>query len=252
MSGNIGFIRQQMGWAGTFGHVEVQSALGMQAPNNVAGVGNLEFGSVPTFALRLAYRVNPDSWFGASGIITSMRFTNPPVPTATAEEERRGVWGANVFADVTFDKVNLRAKAYVAQNLASAIALNLGGGRFGFDVRDAGGFLSVKLNLKPHAIYAMVGGAAVLDVKQMAPGYTPAVAATATAPASAAVRAPLTNPGIEWNATLRAGYSFSPMKGVSLVFEPYLIRTRFHLDAASTLEPTRTAYGVEAGGIYTF
>ncbi len=252
MSGNAGFLRHQLGYAGTFGHVETQFALGMQGINVTPGESNIEFGAVPTAALRVAYRLNPESWFGISGIATALRFTNPPVPTATAEEERRAAWGANVFADITSGKVNFRAKAYIAQNTANMGMLTLAGGRFGQSVREAGGFVSVKANMKPHAVYVMAGAAAVLDPSVMAAGYTPAVAATPTSPAVPAARGGLANPGIEWNANLRVGYAVTPMKGFTLAVEPYLIRTRFRLDAASTLEPNRTAYGVEVGGLYAF
>lgn len=245
-------MRDQIGYAGTFGHVETQFALGMQGANNNPGVGNIEFGGVPTVALRVGYRMNPESWFGASGIATALRFTDPAVPTATAKAERRPAWAASVFAELTFGKVNLRAKAYLAQNAANMGMLTLAGGRFGQDVRDAGGLVSVKVNMKSHAVYLSTGAAAILDPSVMAPGYTPAVAATATTPASPAVRGTIANPGIEWNSTIHVGYSYSPMKGVSLLLEPYLYRTRFRLDAASTHNPNRTAYGVELGALYSF
>lgn len=252
LSGNAGFMRHQLGYAGTFGHIETQLALGMQGANNNPGVGNIEFGGAPTFALRVGYRVNPESWFGATGIVTALRFTDTAVPTAASKEERRPAWGASVFADMTFGKVNLRAKAYVAQNLANTGTLTLAGGRFGQDVRDAGGLISLKVSMKSHSMYVSSGAAAVLDTSVMAPGYTPAVAATATTPAAPAVRGTMANPGIEWNSTIHVGYAYSPMKGVSLLIEPYLYRTRFRLDAASAFAPNRTAYGVEVGGLYSF
>ncbi len=252
LSGNAGFMRHQLGYTGTFGHVETQFALGMQGANNNAGVGNIEFGGAPTVALRLGYRIHPESWFGVSGIATALRFTDPAIPTATAKAERRPAWGASVFAELTLGSVNLRAKAYVAQNLANMGMLTLAGGRFGQDVRDAGGLVSVKINRKSHAVYLSTGAAAVLDPTVMAPGYTPAIAATATTPASPAVRGTMANPGIEWNSTIHVGYSYSPMKGVTLLLEPYVYRTRFRLDAASTFEPNRTAYGGEVGGLYSF
>src|SRR5262249_15952990 len=142
LAGNAGFMRQQAGYAGKFGPVEAQLALGMPGSNNTAGVANLGFGAIPTFALRVGYRLRRDSWVCVSGIATGMGFTNPATPRLTAEAERRVAWGANAFADLTFGTVNLRAKGYVGQNLANTGTLTLAGGRFGADVRDAGGFIA--------------------------------------------------------------------------------------------------------------
>ena len=168
-AGNSGFMRHQAGWIGRFGGVEVAAAAGLQGANAGPTFNNIEQSATPTGAMRIGYYATPKSWFGVSAIASSLRLSN------ATTNERTLAAGANLFADLTFGPVNLRAEAYVAQNLANMGSLTLGQGRFGNDVRDAGGFVSAKATFGAHAISAMVGAAAVLAPSSVVPGYTPAV-----------------------------------------------------------------------------
>ena len=242
-SGNIGFMRQQAGWTGEFGPVTVSVAAGLQGANTGPSFNNIEGSFTPTGAARVMVRAGDHGVVGVSGLGTALRFTRGP------DEERRVALGGELFADLTFGPLNLHAEAYLAQNLANLGALNLGQGRFGVDVADAGGYVSGRLTLGRHAVTAMVGGAAVLRPSDVVPGYTPgdATAGTSAAPNLAA------GPGMHFNASAHVGYWYSPMRGLSLACEPYVYVTRFALAPAQAgLDRDRVALGAQVGAMFQF
>ncbi len=245
-AGNIGFMRHQLGWIGTFGAVELAAALGLQGANAGPTFNDIERSATPTGSARFLYRL-PGTMgaFGASGIASSLRFTS------AGEVERRAAMGGQLFGDLTFGPLNLHGELYLAQNLANMGALDLGQGRFGRSVADAGGYLSAKLTAGAHAVTAMFGGAAVLHPSDVVPGYTPAAAGP---PAVAAAPNLAAGPGIERNLTAHVGYWYSPVRGLSIVVEPYVYATRFRLDAADVgrVAADQVSFGGSLGGLYQF
>ena len=242
-SGNAGFMRHQLGYIGQFGGFELAMALGFQGANSGPSFGNLEIDSIPTGSLRLAYRTEKSGWFGVSAIGSGPRFVKG------TDSERRAAYGLNAFADLNLGPINLRAEFYYAQNMANLGSLTLGSGRFGVDVRDLGGYVSAKANLGKHALYLIGGGAVVVNSDDLIPGYTPSTTTTA------AVRSATLGPGIEWNSTFRAGYSYSPFKGLSLVLEPLLYVTKHKLaqaDLDNGTDPKRVTPGLELGALFVF
>lgn len=243
-AGNLGFMRHQLGYIGLFNGFELAFALGFQGSNAGPSFANLELDSVPTVALRLAYRTQKNGWFGVSAIGTGPRFVKG------TESERRAAYGVNAFADLNLGPLNLRAEVYYAQNTANLGILNLAFGRFGIDMRDVGGYLSARANLGRHALYMLGGAAVILNPVDLSLGYTPATVAGASAVRSAGL-----GPGIEWNASIHLGYQYSPLKGLSLVLEPLLYVTRHKLadtDLENGTDPQRMAAGLEFGALYTF
>ena len=248
-AGNTGFMRQQLAWLGKFGDLEVAVAAGMQGANAGATFNNVERSVSPSVAARLGYYLAPTSWFGVSAIASSLRLTSG------ALQERRDAFSANAFGDMLFGSINVRAEAYVAQNGANLGLLNLGAGRFGSDVMDGGGFVSVKMTLGAHAVALMGGMATALDAAKVVPGYAPGVVAAGATKPVLGVAAPAAGPGIESNATVHLAYSFSPGKGVQLIAEPYLYSTRYKLAASDTalnVQADAFAYGLECGALYSF
>lgn len=244
-SGNAGFMRHQLGYSGQFGGFELTMALGFQGANAGPSFGNLEIDSVPTGSLRLAYRTAKSGWFGFSALGSAPRFVKG------TDSERRAAYGVNAFADLNLGPLNLRAEVYYAQNLANLGTLTLAQGRFGMDVRDLGGYVSAKANLGKHALYFIGGAAVVLNPDDMVPGYTPGVATTMAPP----VRVAALGPGIMWNSTLRAGYSITPWKSLTLVVEPLLYVTQHKLaqsDLDNGVDPKRMSPGVEFGALFVF
>lgn len=248
-AGNTGFMRHQLAWLGRFGAVEIAAAAGMQGANGGSAFNNVERALAPSLAARLGYHLASNSWLGVSAIATSLRLTSG------ADQERRTAFAANAFGDLSFGAINLRTEAYVAQNGANLGLLNLGAGRFGTDVMDAGGFVSVKATAGAHAVALMGGLATVLDAAKVVPGYTPGTPATGATKPVIGVAAPAAGPGVESNTTLHLVYSFSPLRGVQLVAEPYVYATRYKLaaaDAALGVKAEASAYGIECGALYTF
>lgn len=248
-AGNTGFMRQQLAWIGRFGAVEVAAAAGMQGANAGATFNNIERSVTPSVSARLGYYLAPTSWFGVSAIASSLRLTSG------TDQERRMAFSANAFGDLTFGAISVRTEAYVAQNGANLGLLNLGAGRFGTDVMDGGGFVSVKASSGAHSVALMGGMAAAMDAAKVVPGYTPGAVPAGTTKPVIGVAAPAAGPGIESNATLHLSYSFSPVRGVQLVVEPYLYSTRYKLAASDTalhVKADASAYGVECGALYSF
>lgn len=239
LAGNSGFIRQQAGWIGTFGSIETALAVGLPGSNNGPSFTNLERGVVPTTAARVAYKTTTTT-LGLSGIATSLRF----------DDTRRAAWAGNVFLDVTLGDTSFKAEAYAGANTANLGMLTLAMGSADANVRDAGGFVSVRHKLsEEHALHLMFGAAGVLNPADMKPGYTPAKDA-----ATPAVRVAASGPGIVWNRATRLGWVFTPKKGLAFVVEPYAYQTRHRLaagDAAANKED-RLAVGCEAGAVLTF
>ncbi|AUX23306.1 hypothetical protein SOCEGT47_038290 [Sorangium cellulosum] len=249
-SGNSGFVRHQLMYVASLGRVEVGAALGLVGQNVTALLNNVEYSRTPTVALRASYRADKSAWVGASVIGTRLTFD------ANQESEAaRTAFGGNLFAELTAGALNVRAEAYAGQNLANLGLLTLGQGYRTDDVAEVGGWVSGKLTfLDAHAVHLVAGVAAVQSTDEMLLGYTPGTPATGAAPATAPVRVGGNGPGIERNVTLRAGYAFAPMKGLSFVVEPSLMLTRHKLDPADAaeLDADRLGWGVEAGGLYQF
>ncbi len=248
-AGNIGFFRQQLGWAGRFGDLELSLATGMQGVNTGPVYNQLEQAYTPTGAARVMYHL-PENYgvIGVSGIATSLRFTRGD------EVKRRTAAGGHLFAEVTFGPLNLHGELYVAQNLANTGSLNLGQGRFERDLADAGGYLSGKLGLGRHALTAMCGFATVLRPSNLVPGYTPKVPASMGGTATPAVVNAALGPGIRNNMTAHVGYGYAPLKGLTLFLEPYVYATKFKLAAADVgrVSSKNTSWGAQLGSMYTF
>jgi hypothetical protein len=250
-AGNIGFMRQQLGWMGRFGDVEIALALGLQGANTGPSFNNIEESFTPTGAARVMLHVgdSPTSVIGISGLGSALRFTSAMMP-----DERRLALGGELFADLTFGPVNIHAEAYIAQNLANLGALNLGQGRYGHDLADVGGYASARLTLGDHAITAMVGGAGVLNPGEVVPGYTAAVPAMGMAAGTPAAVNTAAGPGMAFNMTAHVGYWYSPTRGLSIVVEPYLYYTRFVYDPSDVarFSTDRLAFGGQLVGMFQF
>jgi hypothetical protein len=247
-AGNIGFMRQQIGWAGRFGDLELTTALGLQGANTGPAYSNIEEAATPTGSARAMWHLpHNQGVVGASAIGTALRFNRGE------QIQHRTAAGGQVFGDVTLGALNLHTELYLAQNLANTGALNLSQGRFGTDVRDVGGYVSGKWTLGKHALTAMTGAAAVLRPSDLVPGYV-AASADGGSPASAAVPNPAAGPGMRYNATGHLGYGYSPLKGLSLVAEPHVYLTRFKLapEDAGRVHARNIAYGAMVGSMFQF
>jgi hypothetical protein len=249
-SGNAGFMRHQLIYTASYGRLEGLLALGLTNQNLQSGLNNVEYGRMPTIVLRGSYKVDKQLWVGAAGMISRVSF-DATLPS----ESTRIAAGGNLFADMTFGDLNLRAEAYAGQNLNNLGMLVLSQGNAGASVSEVGGFVSGKYTfLANHAAHLTAGVAYLLDPEDLSFGYTPAVPPMGATPAVNALRVAANGPGIEHNLTLRVGYSYSPYKSFALIAEPFVMFTRHKLDPAASarFDADRLGYGVLFGGLYSF
>jgi len=241
-AGNSGFMRHQLIYTGTLGSFEGALALGLITQNLTSTLGNVEYNRMPTVAARASYRPSKTTWAGVALIATRLAFD-----AARPTEKARLSAGANAFADLADGMWNLRAEAYAGQNLNNLGLLVLGQGTATTDVREVGGWASLKATLtQQHAVHVVAGGAFVLTPSNLSIGYVPA---TDTTPAT---RLGAIVPGIERNLGLRVGYAYTPTKGLSIVAEPFAFLTRHKLDPSAAADRDRFGWGLQLGSLYSF
>jgi hypothetical protein len=240
-AGNSAFMRQQVKVLYTAGMAEVGVAAGMQNNNNGAKDGAIELGVTPTVAVRGQLNLGKNGKVGVSGIATALLFRG-----GTADSSRAFAGLGGVYADLTLGGVNFRAEGYAGQNAANIYMLTLGQGRAGtgntqVDLRELGGFLSVRVPIESVGIYGMFGGASVLNETDVVPSYSGTPAALAG-----------TGPGIKWNMSSRIGVDVKIWKSFSFLFEGFWVRTKHSLAADSGKVTVAQAFGFETGFLLSF
>lgn len=240
-AGNVSFMRDQIKLLHRRQDVEVAVALGLPGANGTESLNNLERGLVPTVAARVSYLPNPKSELGVSGIVTSLRM---------GDEDRLGVYGAALHMSwVLSERVELRGEGYWGQNLGNIGQLSLAQGSQGQDLRELGGWVSVKHQLSlRHGWTLSVGGAQVLNEDELRLGYVPA---TMTSGATRALGQGL---GARRNVHVRLGWVSMLSQGFKVFVEPYGLWTIYKLtpaDAQRVGEGSRSL-GAQTGVVYSF
>jgi cation/acetate symporter len=243
-AGNTGFMRNQVAYRVDLDHLELTAAVGMPTQNTATQLSVVEYGLVPTFALRAAYKEKGQLYLGVSGIVSEVGVTKDRSRTAGA---------VNAFVDATLGPLSLKAEVVAGQNLNNLGLLSLSTASAERDVGEVGGWVSAKVNASPlHALHVSAGVAAVTNPSALRAGYSPANTG-ADGKVTAATRVSANGPGIEENVAIRAGYALSPAPGLSFVAEPYVFLTRHKLlGADEALGAARRAFGVQGGAMYTF
>lgn len=242
LSGNTGFLRQQVKAIGEVGGFELAGAVGMQGPNLTAKDGAFELALVPTFALRVSWLVNGAGRVGVSGLATSL-WLSP----GTAAERHTLAGGVTAFADVTWGRTTLRGELTLGRNMSNLglLALGFGGAK---DLDEWGGFLSVRHAFTDvHALYAHAGLARVLNRSDVAPSY-----GYATATSAAALTG--TGPGLRANGAVTLGYELRVHQHLAFMLEGFYVRSEHVLQAVdeARLSGTREALGAELATFVTF
>ena len=237
-AGNIGFMRQQVQWRYHPKHADVGVAIGMPGVNTGPAENALEHSVLPTFAVRLGAVIGEHVTLRAHGFTTLLR------PDA---DHTMLVWAASVDGQVNLQGgTDLRFEATLGQNTANTGMLTLAQGRADVDVRDAGGWISVRQPIGTRVTpYLTAGGAGVLRPDDVVPSYT---SATDAAPAA---RNPAAGPGIRYNVGGRAGAEVAVAPGLAIVAEGFVFATRHQL-ADAAIDGRRTAGGFEGGMLYRF
>jgi hypothetical protein len=244
-------MRQQLRYVYSGTGVELGAALGFPAANITPKDAALELGSLPTLALRAAYKAGKNK-VGVSALGAAL-----PFGRGTDQARRAFAFSTVLYGELfPTPNTNIRAELNFGQDAANLGMLTLAQGNVAEDVREVGGWVSVRQALtSEHALYAMVGTEHVLNRDDLAPSYTYAAPPTdGTPPAFSTATLAGTGPGIRDNTTVRVGYEFKPVTTTSIILEGFGYRTHHRLQAVDEgrANAVRHAYGVETGVLLSF
>ncbi|HSP78537.1 MAG TPA: hypothetical protein VLQ93_08420 [Myxococcaceae bacterium] len=250
-AGNAGFMRQQLKYVYSAPELELGAALGFPTPNNSAKAASLEIGTLPTLAVRGAYKFGK-SKVGASAIATRLPFN------LGAEDERVSTaFSAALFSEFAPSAdTHVRVELNYGQNAANLGLLTLAQGRHSEDLQEFGGLISARqVVASQHAVYGMAGYQKVVDASKVLPSYGyGAVPGNGTPPAFSSASLAGSGPGLVHNGTVRLGYEFRPTRKLAFMVEGFLFQSRFRLQQVDEgrVEPVRTSMGIEAGALLSF
>ncbi len=251
-SGNAGFMRNQLKVLYKLSDkMEIGAAVGLQGANAAFRDASIELGRMPTFAVRATALFGKWGKAGLDGIATRLRLSPGPA-------ERMAFSGAaGVFGELApSETTQVRFEGYLAQNLANLGALTLSQATLAHDIREIGGFISVRQTfLNKHAVYGSVGTAQVFNGGDVAPSYAYATSAAGTTPALGSATLAGTGPGIRWNDKALIGYDYKPVKALAIAAEFYWFKTRHQLqevDLSRISNTTRKSFGGDIGMVYSF
>lgn len=245
LSGNSGFMRQQVKLHLRPGEFELSAALGMPSANLSNKDGGAELGFFPTAAARLTWTGVPGLRLGISGISSRLRLAPGP--------NEAKLWASAVaaFGEWSGSTTNLRFEAYYGQNAANLGLLSLAFGRPGQNLRELGGFVSVRQGfLELHYVYLNAGGAWVTHPEEVRASYSyPNDAAT---PGTATLAG--SGPGLRNNLGAVLGYELRPHPNLGFLVEGFGVRTRhtLHPSDQPRMSSLATAWGGEVAMLVTF
>jgi hypothetical protein len=251
-SGNTGFMRNQLKVLYKLNDkLELAGAVGLQGNNAAFRDAALELGRMPTFAVRVTGLLGKLGRAGVNAIATRLRLSPGP------NERYTFAGAAGVFGELTpSETTQVRFEGYLAQNLANLAALGLSQATLTDDIREIGGFVSVRQTfLNRHAVYGSFGTAQVFNGDDVAPSYAYAASAAGATPALGTATLAGTGPGIRWNDKALLGYDFKPLKALAIGVELFWFKTRHQLlavDVPRAGNSTRKAFGADVGMIYSF
>ncbi|HZH17763.1 MAG TPA: hypothetical protein VE057_25650 [Archangium sp.] len=241
-AGNSSFMRQQFKYFYTAPSFELGAAVGFPAPNATPKDAALEIGALPTLAVRGTYK------FGKSRAGVSAIATRLPFNFRSTGERYAAAFSTALFSElVPSENTNIRVELNFGQNSANLGLLTLAQGRASDDLRDVGGYISVRQVLTGmHAVYGIAGYQKVLDASKVVPSYDN--------PATGGPTLSGTGPGLVHNGTVRLGYELKPNRRLAFVLEGFLFQSHHRLQAADApnFDPDRTALGLETGAILSF
>ena len=151
MSGNVGFMRQQIQLLKDVDQIEYGFALGM-AGTNVTNVDNdNETSKTPSVSTRLSYKLEKGS-LGASALYSNFKYNT--------NGTRHDTWGLNFFFDNRWGNIALKSEAYLGQNLVNMGTQALGKGTATSDAKEFGGYFTVEYVRDPSITYFTGAGLA--------------------------------------------------------------------------------------------
>lgn len=242
LSGNSGFMRQQVKLHLRPGAFELSAAIGMPSANLSNKDGGVELGFFPTAAARVTWTGISGLRLGASAISSRLRLLPGP------KEAKLWASAVAIYGEWSHGTSNLRFEAYYGQNAANLGLLTLGYGRPGQNLREAGAFLSARQGfLDLHYLYLNLGGAWALAEEEVRPSYSYPSEGTAAALSG-------TGPGIRNNVGLVLGYELRLHSNLAFQVEGFGVRTRHRLQAVDLgrFGSLASAFGGELAMLVTF
>ena len=243
LSGNSGFMRQQVKLHLRPEGFEFSAAIGMPSANLSNKDGGVELAFIPTGAVRVAWIRVTGLRLGASAIATRLRLSPGP------NEARLWASAVAVYGEWSQGATNLRFEAYYGQNAANLGLLTLGFGRPGQNLREVGGFVSARQGfMELHFVYFNLGGAWATAPDEVRPSYAYANEAATTGTLSG------TGPGIRNNLGLVLGYELRLHNNLAFQLEGFGVRTRHSLQAIDRgrYSSLASAIGGEVAMLVTF
>lgn len=251
LSGNAGFMRQQVKAIGKVGVFELAAAVGMEGVNAAAKDSAFELSLVPTFAVRGSWLVGKGGRIGVSGLGTALRLA-----PGSATERRTFAGGGSAFADFTLGTTNVRGEVNVGQNMANLGLLTLGFGVGANDVTEWGGFFSVRHGITPmHFVYVNAGLMRVINRDAVTSSYSYAsMPADGSPPAMKDAALAGTGPGMVHNGGATLGYELKLTKNLSFILEGFFLYSEHKLLAVdqARVSGTRMAGGSELSVFVSF
>lgn len=161
MSGNVGFIRQQIQFLKDVNNFEYGFAVGMAGTNLTNNDNDTETSKTPSLASRVTYKLEKGS-VGFSGIYSNLKYDS-------SNGARHDSYGLNLFFDNRWGNIVLRTEAYLGQNLVNIGAQAIGKGTATTDAKEFGSFFTVEYIRDPNITYfAGAGLARVTNQKDIA------------------------------------------------------------------------------------
>lgn len=222
LTGNTGFMRQQLQVLKEISAWEIGGALGLAGSNPGIAESDLEATKAPSYALRSSYKLDKGR-IGISGIYSTLKFSD-------VDNRRHDAYGLNIFYEQGWGELSVKSELYFGQNLNNIGTLALGKGTASSDVKEAGGMLSIlkKVNDK-NGWYAGAGLSQIIDPSELE---------ELSFNASRVV----VNPGVKRNYILRFGWEYKVAEDLAWFSEisrfetVYKLAGKEQLNIAGSLE----------------
>ncbi len=222
MTGNTGFMRQQVQILKDVSSWELGAALGLAGSNPGIAESDLEATKSPSYAVRSSYKLDKGR-VGVSAIYSTLKYSE-------VSNARHDDYGINAFFEQAAGEFSLKSEVYFGQNLNNIGTLSLGKGTATSDVKELGGMFSLLKKVDDrNGWYAGAGFALITEPSELE---------RLSLNASRVV----VNPGIKRNYILRFGWEYKIAEDLAWFSEVsrfetvYKLPGRDQLNIAGSLE----------------
>jgi hypothetical protein len=157
-AGNAGFFRQQLGvLTKPMEHLEAAASVGMGVPDSgITSDQADELSTKPVYQLRAAY-VDGKNRAGLSGVYSQISYAT--VTNTSISPVQSKAMGLNAFAEGAMGNFELKAEAFMGQNLQNINMFTIGLANTNLKtVEETGGYISLKYHIQKASVWGTVGG----------------------------------------------------------------------------------------------